>query len=151
MRVRQPFKDIERRLAGASALLTTRVDSQRMSSVRQHGTAPELMVRRVVSSFGMRYTLKNRDLPGSPDIANRSKRWAIFVHGCYWHHHASCRRATIPKSNAAFWRAKFAANRHRDSEVAQALRERGYTVYTLWECACKSPEMIAELLEPLAG
>jgi DNA mismatch endonuclease (patch repair protein) len=151
MRVRQPFKAVESRLAGLGPLLTTRVASERMSRVRQHGTAPEILVRRVVSSFGNRYTIHNRDLPGSPDIANRSKRWVIFVHGCYWHHHASCRRATVPKSNADFWLAKFAANRHRDAEAAKALRKQGYAVYTLWECACKSPEAIAGSLKPLCS
>jgi DNA mismatch endonuclease, patch repair protein len=149
MRDRQPFKAVESRFAGAHSLSTTRVASERMSRVRQHGTAPELLVRRVVRSFGNRYTIRNKDLPGSPDIANRSKRWVIFVHGCYWHHHASCRRATVPKSNADFWLAKFAANRRRDAEVAKALRSQGYAVYTLWECACKSQEVIAGSLRPL--
>jgi DNA mismatch endonuclease, patch repair protein len=151
MPARQSFKTVERRLAGTSKLLTTMMDSQRMSYVRQSGTAPERLVRRVVSSFGKRYTLNNKGLPGSPDIANRSKRWVIFVHGCYWHHHESCSRATVPKSNVAFWRAKFAANRSRDTEAATALRNQGYTVYTVWECNCKSLGKIAEILQPLAS
>jgi DNA mismatch endonuclease Vsr len=58
--------------------------SRRMAAVRRDGTRPELLVRKAVRSVGARYTIKNRDLPGSPDLANRYRRWAIFVHGCFW-------------------------------------------------------------------
>jgi DNA mismatch endonuclease (patch repair protein) len=149
MKNRRSFKAVEKRLAGVRPLLTTRVTSERMARVRRQGTAPELAVRRVVSGFGHRYTLQNKDLPGSPDLANRSKRWVIFVHGCYWHHHHACSRATVPKSNTDFWKAKFAANRQRDTAVANALRRRGYAVYTLWECGCQSSERVARALNPL--
>lgn len=147
MNRRRPFKAVEKRLAGAQPLLTTRATSERMSRIRQEGTEPELIVRRVVSAYGNRYTLDNKDLPGSPDLANRSKRWAIFVHGCYWHHHTACSRATIPKSNTGFWKAKFAANRQRDTAVLKTLRNRGYSVYTLWEC--QSADRVARALKPL--
>jgi DNA mismatch endonuclease, patch repair protein len=148
MKNRRPFKAVEKRLAGVGLVLTTRSTSERMGRVRRQGTAPELTVRRVVSRLGKRYTLQNKDLPGSPDLANRSKRWVIFVHGCYWHHHAACSRATIPKSNTDFWKAKFAANRQRDAAVANTLRRRGYAVYTLWECGCQSSGRVAHALKP---
>lgn len=109
-----------------------------MSKIRQKGTAPEIGVRRALSFLGYRYTLNNHDLPGSPDLANRSRKWAVFVHGCYWHHHADCPRATTPKSNTGFWLAKFAANKRRDAEAVDALGRRGYAVITLWECECGS-------------
>jgi len=40
----------------------------------------------------------------------------------------------VPKRNRPFWLAKFAANKRRDRRVASALRRRGYTVVTVWEC-----------------
>src|SRR5579864_6957369 len=107
---RRPFKSVEKRLSGRRRLLTTPETSERMARVRRKGTAPEVVVRTALSHLGYRYTLANGDLPGSPDLANRSKKWAVFVHGCYWHHHAVCPRATTPKSNTAFWLAKFTAN-----------------------------------------
>ena len=91
----QPFKKVERRLAGKAALRTDATTSARMSRIRQSGTAPEMTIRRAVATLGLRYTVDNRDLPGSPDLANRSRCWAIFVHGCYWHRHGVCR----PQSN----------------------------------------------------
>ena len=139
---RRPFKAVEKRLAGRRRLLTTPETSERMARVRRKGTAPEALVRSVLSRLGYRYTLANADLAGSPDLANRSKKWAVFVHGCYWHHHAGCPRATTPKTNTAFWLAKFAANERRDGEAVEALESIGFTVATIWECECDSPRSI---------
>jgi DNA mismatch endonuclease (patch repair protein) len=73
-------------------------------------------------------------LPGSPDFANKSKKWAIFVNGCFWHHHTNCKRATIPKANRDFWHAKFVMNRQRDAAKIRALRLQGFKVVLFWEC-----------------
>ncbi|MFZ5476652.1 MAG: very short patch repair endonuclease [Myxococcota bacterium] len=105
-----------------------------MREQRRGGTAPELAVRATLRDAGVRYRLANRDLPGSPDLANRARRWAVFVHGCFWHHHEGCRRATVPAANRDFWLDKFAGNRARDARVADALRSAGYRVVVVWEC-----------------
>lgn len=106
-------------------------------------------MRRVATLLGLRYRTRNRDLPGSPDLANRSKRWAVFVHGCYWHSHQGCPRATVPKRNRAFWDAKFAANRARDARAVRALKQDGYRVVTLWECELVDPARVAKRLKHL--
>ena len=113
---------------------TTRETSERMSRVRQRGTGPELATRRALSALGLRYRLNNRDLPGSPDMANRRHRWAVQVAGCYWHRHKGCSRATTPKTNRDFWLRKFAANVARDKRTARALRRLGFRVVVVWEC-----------------
>jgi DNA mismatch endonuclease, patch repair protein len=110
--------------------------STRMGRVRQKGTRPELLVRGVLSELGHRFRLANRDLPGSPDIANRSRRWAVFVHGCFWHRHG-CSATTTPGRNRAFWEAKFARNVIRDQQSTERLRALGYTVIVVWECETK--------------
>jgi DNA mismatch endonuclease (patch repair protein) len=128
------------------------VTSARLRTVRQHGTRPELLVRRSLSELGHRYRLRNRDLPGSPDIANRAQRWAVFVHGCFWHRHG-CRASTTPSRNREFWEAKFARNVARDQRVVDALRGLGYAVIIIWECETKrgAATVRAELLRQLAG
>jgi DNA mismatch endonuclease (patch repair protein) len=108
--------------------------SARLGRIRQKGTAPEQIVRGLLSSIGARYTLANRDLPGSPDLANRTRSWAVFVHGCFWHSHRGCVRATVPKRNRDFWLAKFEANRKRDKRAISGLRRAGFTVVLIWEC-----------------
>jgi hypothetical protein len=41
--------------------------------------------------------------------------------------------ATQPKTNAAFWRKKFAAHRTRDRLVTRTLRTLGWRVLRIWE------------------
>lgn len=119
-----------------------------MARVRQRGTRPETQVARALRSLGLAYRLNVRALPGSPDFANRKRRWAIFVNGCYWHHHTGCRRATVPKANEAFWRTKFRDNRTRDARAIRALREMGFRVVVVWECRAESAsDRLSEILE----
>lgn len=107
-----------------------------MGLVRQKGTRPELMVRRLLAELGHRYRLTNRDLAGSPDIANRQKAWAVFVHGCFWHRHG-CKATTTPARNREFWEAKFARNVARDRRSIEALEAAGFEVVVIWECQTK--------------
>ena len=126
-----------RRAAASAAkphLVTDPSTSARLGRIRPADTKPELAVRRILTELGHRYRVRNRDLPGSPDIANRSRKWAVFVHGCFWHRHAGCGRATTPKRNAEFWIEKFETNRRRDRRVRAALRRMGFVVVTVWEC-----------------
>lgn len=113
---------------------TTPERSALMRRIRQEGTAPELTVRRVLTRIGARYRLNVRGLPGRPDIANRRRRKAVFVHGCFWHGHDSCGRGIIPKSNRAFWAEKLKANAHRDAAKTAALAAMGFDILIVWEC-----------------
>lgn len=132
----------------ARALLETDpARSALMARIRQKGTAPELAVRKIVSALGVRYTVENRDLPGSPDLANRARRWAIFVHGCFWHRHPGCRRASTPTRNARFWSEKFAANVRRDRRATRALRADGFRVIQVWECQTTNAERLARRVQ----
>ncbi len=123
--------------------LPLRVDpitSRRMSLIRQAGTTPELRVRALLTALGARYRISNRDLEGSPDLANRSRKWAIFVHGCFWHRHPACKRATTPKRNRRFWLEKFEANVRRDHRARTSLVRLGLHVVTVWECESERPD-----------
>jgi DNA mismatch endonuclease (patch repair protein) len=117
-----------------------------MSKVRTRGTEPELIVRRVVGSLGRRFRTENRDLLGNPDLANRTRRWVVFVNGCFWHQHVGCARATLPRTNVRFWKAKLALNTSRDRRVARTLRQEGYSVVVVWSCQTRNPERLREWL-----
>lgn len=141
------FKKVERNLVRDSASLrTTDYISRRMGRVRQAGTSPELRVRRACTDLGMRYRIRNRDLPGSPDLANRTRRWAIFVHGCYWHRHEGCPRTTTPRTNREFWLAKFRRNCERDRESCAALQAAEIDVLVVWECETEITHNLYETL-----
>ncbi|QBQ56535.1 DNA mismatch endonuclease Vsr [Nitrosococcus wardiae] len=108
-----------------------------MSRVRQANTAPEMLARKILHRMGFRFRLHRRDLPGSPDIVLPSYRIAIFVHGCFWHRHPGCKKASIPKSRRSFWEEKFAANVERDRKNYIALNELGWHCVIIWECETK--------------
>jgi DNA mismatch endonuclease (patch repair protein) len=105
-----------------------------MRRVRQKGTAAEAAVGRALRALGFAYRKNVRALTGSPDFANRRRRWAVFVQGCFWHRHTGCRRATTPKANQDFWLEKFTRNRARDAAAVRALRRMGFRVVLVWEC-----------------
>lgn len=108
-----------------------------MAKVRQTGTTPELSVQKMITSLGYGFSVKASDLPGSPDIINRADRWAIFVHGCFWHAH-SCYLWKVPKTNKKFWKKKFDDNQRRDQAKRRQLRSLGYSVLTIWQCQLKN-------------
>lgn len=108
--------------------------SFKMSRVKTSGTPGEVRVRKALRRLSVGYRLNVRALPGSPDVANASKRWAIFVHGCFWHRHTACKKSTIPHNNSAFWEAKFNANRERDERKIKELQRAKFDVLTIWEC-----------------
>lgn len=110
--------------------------SVRMRGIRRTGTKPEMVVRALLTALGHRYRVRNGDLPGSPDLANRSRGWAVFVHGCYWHRHG-CSASTIPTRNREFWLSKFSRNTARDRSSVLALESRGFRVIVVWECETK--------------
>jgi len=117
-----------------------------MRRVRQRGTSPEIIVAEICRDLGLRYRLNVKSLPGSPDLANKTKRWAIFVNGCFWHRHTACRLATPPKRNRAFWSEKFAANRSRDARKIRELRALGYRVAVVWQCETIERETLRDRL-----
>ncbi|MBC7140380.1 MAG: very short patch repair endonuclease, partial [Defluviimonas sp.] len=85
-----------------------------------------------------------------PDIVMPKYRAVIFVHGCFWHRHAGCRYATVPATRPEFWTAKFDANMVRDAAVQSALREAGWRVGTVWECALRTATAIAQTRDMVA-
>lgn len=124
----------------ASDLVSKLKRRQMMQAVRQHGTAIELAVRGAVARLGHRSRANSATLPGRPDLSNQREKWAIFVHGCFWHGHRNCRKTKggnagrIPVANKTFWEEKISTNRKRDARKSQELRRVGYRVLTVWEC-----------------
>lgn len=112
-----------------------------MRRVRQKGTAAEFRVAEILRTLGVGYRKNVTTLPGSPDFANKRRKWAIFVNGCFWHHHDDCSRATVPTRNRAFWLTKFEANRNRDADKTRRLRQQGFRILVVWECELKSSRL----------
>ena len=109
-----------------------------MARVPSKHSRPELLVRKLVFALGYRYRLHDRDLPGCPDLVFRPRQKVILVHGCFWHRHANCALARMPKSRLDFWTPKLEGNRKRDEKNNRALAREGWKVLTIWECQLKN-------------
>jgi DNA mismatch endonuclease (patch repair protein) len=120
--------------------------SANMRAVRSQDTRPELCVRQVAHALGYRFRLHRSELPGKPDVVFVKKRKAIFVHGCFWHQHEGCKRASMPQSNVAFWRIKMARNVARDADQLRSLMAVGWTALVVWECETKDKLKLAKRL-----
>jgi len=118
--------------------------SEVMSRIISRGTKPEIRVRQMLRSLGYRsYRTHAKELPGRPDIVFRSRKQAIFVHGCFWHLHPKCRDGTMPKTRLAYWEPKLLGNRRRDRQHLIKLRKLGWKLLRLWDCEIqKKPEKV---------
>ena len=118
-----------------------------MQANKSKNTKPELRVRAALREAGLSgYRLHWKKAPGKPDICYPGRKVAIFVHGCYWHHCPHCAMPT-PRSNVAFWEAKFSRNRARDQRDCAQLVEAGWTVLVVWECRLKKARFEATMRE----
>lgn len=128
--------------------LTPEQRSERMGRIKGRDTGTELTVRRLLHRLGYRYRLHARDLPGRPDIVFRSRKLAIFVHGCFWHRHPDpqCKLARLPKSHLEFWLPKLEGNRVRDLENQAKLTTQGWKVLVIWECQTGKMDELESIL-----
>jgi DNA mismatch endonuclease (patch repair protein) len=117
--------------------LTKEKRSWNMSRIRSKNTKPELIVRKALHNSGIRYRLHNKDLPGKPDLSNKSKKFAIFVNGCFWHQHKGCDKNRMPKTRTDWWVEKINSNVKRDELNINKLKLMGFKVFVLWECELK--------------
>jgi DNA mismatch endonuclease, patch repair protein len=119
-----------------------------MAGIRSKNTKPELIVRKYLHSAGLRYRLHVRNLPGNPDIFLPRYKAVVQVRGCFWHQHAGCKLAYMPKANHAFWNNKLSENVKRDTAKDALLTQLGLRVFVVWECQLK-PAQLAELADSI--
>ncbi|MEQ8450053.1 MAG: DNA mismatch endonuclease Vsr [Nitratireductor sp.] len=123
--------------------------SRIMRGNRQKDTKPELVVRRCLHAMGYRFRLHRRDLPGNPDIVLPRHHTVIQVHGCFWHQHAGCKLANVPRTRRDYWIPKLAHNVERDAASAKALEALGWRVITIWECDVNDPAALRDRFRTL--
>jgi DNA mismatch endonuclease (patch repair protein) len=122
-----------------------------MQRIGRKNTLPELALRRLLRKLGVGYRLHADDLPGRPDVVFRTRKKAIFVHGCFWHGHPACPKSTPTKTNTGYWRSKIERNRRRDAAAIKALNALGWRTLTIWECQLKKPAAVSMKLEGFLG
>jgi len=118
-----------------------------MSRVKGYDTKPEIYVRSLIHRMGFRFRVHRRDLPGNPDIVLPRHGKVIFVHGCFWHGHAGCRRSKRPTTRKSFWNRKLNENIQRDKRTRRKLQRIGWKVLVLWECETRNPDRLKRKLQ----
>lgn len=126
--------------------LTKNARSDRMRLIRASNTRPEIEIRAIVKSLGIRFQANYKKLPGSPDLVSVRRRKVIFVHGCFWHRHSAktCRLARLPKTRRMFWLPKLNANRLHDKRTVRQLRNDGWKVLVVWECQLRQMDQVSK-------
>lgn len=108
--------------------------SRMMSNIRSKNTKPEIVTRGLLHRLGYRFRLNSNIDRIRPDIVLRSRKVAIFVHGCFWHQHRNCKLAYSDRKYSPSWQKKFQQNVERDLRAEKYLKEHGWRVAVVWEC-----------------
>lgn len=122
-------------------VLTPAQRKQNMSRIRGKNTGPEIKLRKLLWSQGLRGYRIHYNLPSKPDIVFTKKKIAIFIDGCFWHKCPVCFQE--PETRKDFWMKKIQSNVERDIKVNLQLLKAGWTVIRFWEHEVrKNPEQI---------
>jgi len=122
--------------------------SEIMSLIRSTNTNTERAVFNWLNKHRYKFTIHYKGLLGKPDVVLSGYRTVIFVHGCFWHHHKGCSRATLPKTRKKYWWPKIENTIKRDHKNYAKLRRMGWHVYTIWECKFKkNPEKVMRRIQ----
>ncbi len=100
-----------------------------MQGNRRKDTSIEIMFRKALWRRGVRYRKNCKNILGTPDVAIKKYRLAVFCDGDFWHgkeYHGV-------KSHERFWNEKIKRNQERDLEYTIRLRDAGWTVLRFWE------------------
>jgi DNA mismatch endonuclease, patch repair protein len=110
--------------------------SEMMSGIQGKDTKPEFKIRSALHKLGFRYKLYDKTLLGKPDLVFPKYNAVILIHGCFWHLH-DCHLFKWPSTRPEFWRKKITENKERDKKNVLVLKEDGWRIMIIWECAVK--------------
>lgn len=117
----------------SSGFYTTSEKSKLMSKIRSKNTQIEVIFRKKLWEYGLRYRLHMKGLPGKPDIVMKKHKLVIFIDGEFWHGYNWEDRKTKIKTNRDYWIPKIERNMQRDVENNIKLKKLGFLVIRFWE------------------
>ena len=117
--------------------------SKNMRAIGTRDTAIEKRLAALLEPPGFTFTVQDATLPGRPDFVLTDYRCVIFTHGCFWHHH-DCYLFKVPATRTAFWLEKIGKNVERDKRDVLRLKEQGWRVLIIWECALRGREKLSD-------
>lgn len=117
--------------------------SKNMRAIGTRDTAIEKRLSALLTGLGLAFHVQDATLPGRPDFVIDDYRCVIFTHGCFWHHH-HCYLFKVPATRTDFWLAKIGQNVARDQRDLTQLREEGWRVLVVWECALRGRQKLSD-------
>jgi DNA mismatch endonuclease (patch repair protein) len=132
--------------------ITTKKRSDLMRKIKSKNTTPEIKLRKALWSQGVRYRIKNKSIPGKPDIVIKKYKLAVFVDGEFWHGYNWSEKKHKIKSNRDYWIKKIEGNIERDKRVNKELNENGWTVLRYWQNEIKNDldKCVSEIIEAIS-
>jgi DNA mismatch endonuclease (patch repair protein) len=117
--------------------------SRNMAAIRGRDTKPEVRIRKALHALGFRYRTHAKELPGRPDLVLPKYKAVVFINGCFWHRH-DCHMFKWPLTRPDFWQQKIGKNAENDIRNLALLKEAGWRVATVWECAVKGKARLGD-------
>ncbi len=115
-------------------VLTKEQRHKNMKNIRSKNTKAEILLRKALWHYGIRYRKNYKKLPGKPDIAITKYKIAVFVDGDFWHARGhEDNPGEQVQTNNILWVKKLKRNKERDKEVNQELLEMGWLVLRYWD------------------
>lgn len=122
--------------------LTKKQRKKCMTKITSKNTKPELLARKALTEKGILYRLHVKKLPGKPDIVISRLKTVIFINGCFWHQHKSCKYSVMPKTNKSYWTPKLKRNMQKQKSDIKQLKKEGWKVNIFWECQLKNNKLV---------
>lgn len=130
------------------------IRSYNMSRIRSKDTKPEILLRSRLFYHGFRFRINDKKYFGKPDVILPKHKTVIFVNGCFWHSHTSCKYFRLPQSRQSYWLPKLEKTKKRDEIAHQYYRDRLWNCLVVWECQLKPQTIdssIHELIEKIGN
>lgn len=112
--------------------LTKEQRSKNMRAIRSSNTDIELILRKALWSRGLRYRVNCKGICGTPDIAIKKYKIAVFCDSEFWHGYDWKNSQNSIKTNRDFWIHKIEQNIDRDRKVNRYLADHGWVVLRFW-------------------
>lgn len=134
MRDESSLKEKELRETSEASRTGKNTGNQHIQNAKSAKAKPEVILRRTLTSLGLRYRLQRyveSDLPWRSDIVFMAAKVIVDVRGCCGQ--VCANRVSEPKINHGQIENSHARHQERDSRMVKELAARGWLVIVVWE------------------
>jgi DNA mismatch endonuclease (patch repair protein) len=112
--------------------LSSEQRSKNMRAIKSTATKDEIRLAKTLWNLGYRYRKNNKTIFGTPDLAFKKLKIAIFVDSEFFHGKDWENQKDRVKTNPEYWQKKIERNIQRDIEVNNYLESQNWKVLRFW-------------------